>query len=129
MPKWYWQKAELRATAEKLARNADGQLLSTAASLLIARQGMMAGRSVRNSSALRPDQSGYCSWCRAESSVPVLYLPYLKLPMSAGDAAKTPRQSGFLFPELGYGDEDGLSQASYYLNLAPTSMRRCSLNW
>ncbi len=47
-------------------------------------------------------------------SVPVFYTPYLKFPVS------DERVSGFLFPNLGYSDEDGVDlSVPYYLNLAP----------
>ena len=46
--------------------------------------------------------------------VPVFYTPYIKFPVSDD------RQSGFLFPGLGYSSEDGVDLAApYYLNLAP----------
>jgi LPS-assembly protein len=46
--------------------------------------------------------------------VPIFYTPYLRVPVT--DA----RQSGFLFPSLGYSSEDGVDLAfPYYLNLAP----------
>ncbi len=46
--------------------------------------------------------------------VPVFYSPYLKFPVS------DERVSGFLFPNLGYSDEDGVDlSVPYYLNLAP----------
>ncbi len=46
--------------------------------------------------------------------VPVFYTPYIQFPVS-GD-----RQSGFLFPGMGYSSEDGTDLAlPYYLNLAP----------
>ena len=46
--------------------------------------------------------------------VPVFYLPYLRFPVS------DERQSGWLFPGIGYSGEDGLDLAApYYLNLAP----------
>lgn len=46
--------------------------------------------------------------------LPVLYLPYLKFPVS------DERLSGWLFPAMGYSDEDGFDLAApYYLNLAP----------
>ena len=47
-------------------------------------------------------------------NVPVFYSPYLRFPVS------TERASGFLFPNVGYDDEDGVDVAvPYYLNLAP----------
>ena len=46
--------------------------------------------------------------------VPVFYSPYLRFPVQGG------RASGFLFPNTGYDDEDGMDIAlPYYLNLAP----------
>ena len=46
--------------------------------------------------------------------VPVLYAPYLRFPLRAE------RASGFLFPNIGIHDDDGLDIAvPYYLNLAP----------
>ena len=47
-------------------------------------------------------------------SVPVFYSPWLEFPVS------DERVSGFLFPNLGYSDEDGVDVSiPYYLNLAP----------
>ncbi len=47
-------------------------------------------------------------------SFPVFYTPYLKFPVSDD------RVSGFLFPNLGYSDEDGVDlSVPYYFNLAP----------
>ena len=46
--------------------------------------------------------------------VPIFYSPRLKFPVS------DERVSGFLFPNIGYSDEDGLeASVPYYLNLAP----------
>ena len=46
--------------------------------------------------------------------VPVFYSPWLRIPVSAD------RQSGFLFPDAGISDDDGIDLAApFYLNLAP----------
>ena len=46
--------------------------------------------------------------------VPVFYAPYLRLPLSGE------RSSGFLFPNVGFNDDDGVDiSVPYYLNLAP----------
>jgi len=46
--------------------------------------------------------------------VPVFYTPYIQFPVSDD------RQSGFLFPGMGYSSEDGIDLAlPYYINLAP----------
>lgn len=46
--------------------------------------------------------------------VPVFYLPYMRFPVS--DA----RQSGWLFPDIGYSGQDGFQLgAPYYFNIAP----------
>jgi len=47
-------------------------------------------------------------------NVPVFYTPYIRFPVN------DERQSGFLFPNLGYSSSDGLDvSVPYYLNLAP----------
>ncbi|MEC7420553.1 MAG: LPS assembly protein LptD, partial [Pseudomonadota bacterium] len=112
----------LRATAEKLSRNADGQLLIDGGEFTYCAPGNdgWALSAQQLSLEAQTNQVITRGAVLRIKSVPVLYLPYLKLPMSAGDTAKTPRQTGFLFPELAYGDEDGLSLGvPYYLNLAP----------
>ncbi|MDZ7668803.1 MAG: LPS assembly protein LptD [Gammaproteobacteria bacterium] len=46
--------------------------------------------------------------------VPVFYAPYVRFPVTDD------RQSGWLFPNMGYSDEDGTDiSLPYYLNLAP----------
>ncbi|MCZ6656495.1 MAG: LPS-assembly protein LptD, partial [Gammaproteobacteria bacterium] len=46
--------------------------------------------------------------------VPIFYTPYIKFPVTDD------RQSGFLFPNVGYSAEDGLDlTVPYYLDLAP----------
>ncbi|MEM7219775.1 MAG: LPS-assembly protein LptD [Pseudomonadota bacterium] len=46
--------------------------------------------------------------------VPVFYLPWIRFPV------KDDRQSGWLFPNIGFGGEDGFDfSAPYYFNLAP----------
>ena len=46
--------------------------------------------------------------------VPVFYAPYLRFPV------REDRASGFLFPNIGYNNDDGIDVAvPYYLNLAP----------
>jgi LPS-assembly protein len=46
--------------------------------------------------------------------VPVLYAPYLRFPV------RSERQSGLLFPDVGFSNDDGLDfRQPYYLNLAP----------
>ena len=56
--------------------------------------------------------------------VPVFYAPYIKFPVSDD------RQSGFLFPNLGYSAEDGFDLAApYYLNLAPNYDATLTPRW
>ncbi len=46
--------------------------------------------------------------------LPVFYFPYFKFPLDDR------RKSGFLFPQIGYGSENGLDlRTPYYFNLAP----------
>jgi LPS-assembly protein len=47
-------------------------------------------------------------------NVPVLYAPYLRFPV------RDDRQSGLLFPDIGFSEQDGFDvRLPYYLNLAP----------
>ena len=112
----------LRAKAEKLARNADGRLSIDDGEFTYCAPGDNGWALNAQQLSLAPEVNQIITRGAVLriKSVPILYVPYLKLPMSTGDATKTPRQSGFLFPELGYGDEDGLSLGvPYYINLVP----------
>ena len=52
-------------------------------------------------------------------SVPVLYLPYLKMALGGDRGLTRARQSGFLRPSVGYDDEEGSSfGVPYYWNIA-----------
>jgi LPS-assembly protein len=69
-------------------------------------------------------------WGRARDAVlrvgdvPVMWTPYLRFPVS--DA----RQSGWLFPVIGYSDDDGMDIAlPYYLNLAPNYDATITPRW
>ncbi len=56
--------------------------------------------------------------------VPVLYLPYLRFPIS------DERKSGFLFPQLGYGSRLGtVVAAPYYWNIAPNYDATLTPRW
>lgn len=112
----------LRAQAEQLTRNATGQLSISDGEFtycspaddgwsLNARQLTVAANSeyvVTRGAVLRI------------KSVPILYLPYLKMPLGGGGESTAVRQSGFLVPTVGYDDEEGASVGiPYYLNVAP----------
>ena len=56
--------------------------------------------------------------------VPVFYAPYLRLPLSGE------RLSGFLFPNVGFNDDDGMDiSVPYYLNLAPNYDATLTPRW
>ena len=56
--------------------------------------------------------------------VPVFYAPYLRLPLSGE------RSSGFLFPNVGFNDDDGMDiSVPYYLNLAPNYDATLTPRW
>jgi LPS-assembly protein len=112
----------LRAQAEQLTRNAAGQLSISDGEFtycspaddgwsLSARQLTVAANSeyvITRGAVLRI------------KSVPILYLPYLKMPLGSGGESTAARQSGFLVPTAGYDDEEGASLGiPYYLNIAP----------
>ncbi|MAI16715.1 MAG: hypothetical protein CMP94_04990, partial [Gammaproteobacteria bacterium] len=115
-------KGGLRAQAQRLTRNAAGQLSIDDGEFtycapaddgwsLSARQLTVAANSeyvTTRGAVLRV------------KSVPLIYLPYLKLPLGSGDESVAARQSGFLVPTVGYDDEEGASiGVPYYLNIAP----------
>lgn len=115
-------KGGLRAQAQRLTRNAAGQLSIDNGEFtycapadngwsLSARQLTVAANSesvTTRGAVLRV------------KSVPLIYLPYLKLPLGSGDESVAARQSGFLVPTVGYDDEEGASiGVPYYLNIAP----------
>lgn len=113
--------SELRATADRLERGADGRLLIDGGDFTYCAPGDDGWRLSAKTLRLAADTNQVVTRGAVLriKSMPVLYLPYLRLPMRTGDETETPRQSGFLVPELGYGDEDGVSVAvPYYLNLA-----------
>ena len=113
--------SELRATAERLERGADGRLLIDGGEFTYCAPGDDGWRLSAQTLRLAPDTNQVVTRGAVLriKSLPVLYLPYLRLPMRSGDQTEMRRQSGFLVPELGYGDEDGVSVAvPYYLNLA-----------
>ena len=129
MPKWCLQKV-VCAKAEKLARNADGLVIDDGEFTYCA-PGDNGWALNAQQLSLAPESISHYSWCCAANQICADFVrAYLKLPMSTGDATKTPRQSGFLFPELGYGDEDGLSLGvPYYINLVPNFDATVRLNW
>lgn len=56
--------------------------------------------------------------------IPVFYAPYLRLPLSGE------RSSGFLFPNVGFNDDDGVDiSVPYYLNLAPNYDATLTPRW
>ena len=70
------------------------------------------------SASLRVEKDGVFGTARNAvvrvKNVPIFYFPYLRFPVTPD------RQSGFLFPSMGYSDEDGMDVSlPYYLNLAP----------
>lgn len=56
--------------------------------------------------------------------VPIFYTPYLRMPLSGE------RLSGFLFPNVGFNDDDGMDiSVPYYLNLAPNYDATLTPRW
>lgn len=112
----------LRAQAQRLSRNAAGQLTIDDGEFTYCPPGddgwsLSAQQLTVAASAEHVITRGALLRIK---SVPVLYLPYLKMPLGGGDESTRVRQSGFLLPSVGYGDEDGASfGVPYYLNIAP----------
>ena len=108
--------ANLRGVAETMVQNDSGDLQLTQNSFTRC-EPENNGWSLQTSSLVIEEDSVFGTARNAVlklKSVPVFYTPYLKFPIS------DERVSGFLFPNLGYSDEDGVDASiPYYLNLAP----------
>jgi len=109
-------EAGLRGNAESIAKNDSGQLLIEDGSVTRCDPGSNMWRI--NSRRIEVDDGA--AWGTARHAVvrvkdvPVFYLPYMRFPVS------DERQSGWLFPNIGYSGEDGfMLGVPYYLNLAP----------
>ena len=106
---------EIRGKADRIER-VGSKILLEGTSLTRCQPGRAAWRF--HAEALEMDENAVFAVARKAKidmfGVPVVYLPRFRFP--AGDA----RVSGFLFPTLGYGSDDGVDIAlPYYLNLAP----------
>ena len=118
--------AELRGTAASLARDEAGNLRLTRHVFTRCEPGNDSWRV--SARTLNLPKDGVFGTARHAllrvRGVPVFYAPYIKFPVS--DA----RQSGFLFPNLGYSGEDGFDLAiPYYLNLAPNYDATLTPRW
>ena len=106
----------IRGRAERLDQTANGDLRLTQGAFTRCEPGNN-GWSLGNSALVIEEDEVFGTARNAVlklKSVPVFYSPYLKFPVS------DERVSGFLFPNMGYSDEDGVDlSVPYYLNLAP----------
>ncbi|MCL6415408.1 LPS assembly protein LptD [Aestuariirhabdus sp. Z084] len=108
--------AHSRGQAQQFVRREDGIIEMTDASYTTCAPNdnswVLTGSEVSIS-----DETGFGSATHAVlrvKDVPVFYTPYIHFPIDDR------RQSGFLYPELGYSSESGTDIiAPYYLNLAP----------
>ena len=109
-------QAGLRGDASNVTKSDNGDLVISKGSLTRCEPGSNTWRINSRSIVVGED----AVWGTARGAtlrvkdVPVLYLPYMRFPVDDS------RQSGWLFPDLGYSGQDGLQLAApYYLNLAP----------
>ena len=106
----------LRGTSKELEQNEEGTLTFTASDFTRCEPNNNGWRLSAGNLVVEKDAAfGTAKHAVLRlKSVPVFYSPYLKFPV--GDE----RQSGFLFPNLAYSEEDGIDvSVPYYLNLAP----------
>ena len=108
--------AQMRGQAEQLAQSADGDLL-LADNVFTRCEPGNNGWSLKTKQLVIEEGD---VWGTAKHAVlrmkgvPIFYSPYLQFPVS------DERVSGFLFPNMGYSDEDGVDfSIPYYFNLAP----------
>ena len=108
--------AGLRGRADNIAQNETGDLLIDSGSVTRCDPGSNTWRIQARS--IKVDEGAVWGTARGATlhikDVPVFYLPYMRFPVD--DA----RQSGWLFPDLGYSGQDGFQLAApYYINIAP----------
>ena len=107
---------ELRGRAAALARTPDGLLHAESGEFTRCPPGDDSWN-VRTGAVTVDRERGFATARNARvrvGGVPVFYAPWLRFPL--GDE----RQTGFLFPGIGYSNEKGLDLTlPYYLNLAP----------
>ncbi len=107
---------ELRGEAAAITRSEDGRLVISSGRLTRCEPGNRNWHIDVGTLELNPDDI----FATARNAtvkvgrVPVLYTPYLRFPVRAE------RQSGVLFPDIGFSEQDGMDiRVPYYLNLAP----------
>ena len=110
------QANELRGTAQELSRNEAGDLTVTRGSFTRCEPGNRSWRVT--GSVVQIDDGAKFGTARNAvlrvREVPVFYTPYLRFPVT------DERMSGWLFPDVGIGQNNGTDIAvPYYLNLAP----------
>ncbi len=107
---------ELRGTAATVARDEAGNVVLTRQQFTRCEPGNNSWRVTARRVKL-PDEAVFGTAHHAVvrvRSVPVLYTPYIKFPVT------NERQSGLLFPNIEISGEDGLDLSiPYYMNLAP----------
>jgi len=109
-------EAGLRGRADNIAQDENGDLLINGGSVTRCDPGSNTWRVDGRSIAVEEG----AVWGTARGAtlrikdVPVFYLPYMRFPVD------DTRQSGWLFPDLGYSGQDGFQLAApYYINIAP----------
>ncbi len=109
-------EGSMRGTADALRRDEAGTLSLDDGSFTRCEPGNDTWRISASSVQVEEDDN----WGTARNAVvrvgnvPVFYTPYIRFPVN------DERQSGFLFPNLGYSSSDGVDVSlPYYLNLAP----------
>jgi LPS-assembly protein len=107
---------EIRGQAASIAQDADGNLIVTDGRFTRCEPGNRNWHIAVGSLEMNQDEV-FATARHATvkvGNVPVLYTPYLRFPV------RDDRQSGLLFPDMGYSEQDGLDlRVPYYLNLAP----------
>ena len=118
--------AELRGSARTIDRNAAGDVLLTRSQFTRCEPGNR-NWTVRAGKLRLPEGELFGTARNAVlkvKGVPVFYTPYIQFPVSEQ------RQSGFLFPILGFSGERGADLAlPYYFNLAPNYDATLTPRW
>jgi len=105
----------MRGSAESITRFGDRRIQLDSGAITYCEPGNNAWQIAADSIELNPETGrGVARHATFDvAGVPILYTPYLSFPIDDR------RQSGFLYPSLGYSESDGIDIATpYYFNLA-----------
>lgn len=113
--RYVMHQQHMRGSADSITRYGDSRLQLDTGAITFCEPGSDAWQIAADSIELNPETGrGVARGATFDvAGVPILYTPYLSFPIDDR------RQSGFLYPSIGYSESDGIDIAiPYYFNLA-----------